>query len=132
MPDVSEVLPKRSIFIRKGAESGEKISDTIRDALTKTLRQSLNQFTPITGEATYIRRRGVKAGTINDKLINNFEKDIRNVFNGYVKKNKFLRMPPNIHAIAVTEYRGSIADIRSNYTDQLLQKNKNLETFIYN
>jgi len=126
MPDVSTVLPKRSVFIRKGAEQGTILSDTLRDSLTKDLRATLNQFTPKTGEAKFIKRRGVQAGKTNEKLIAQFEKTIKGTFKGYTKKNPRFGMPTNIHSIAVTEMRSTINTIKSQYTTKMLQKNPDM------
>lgn len=127
VPDVSEVLPKQSVFVRKAAERGDLMRDTLRDELNKNLRESLKQFTPVTREATYIRRRGVKAGTINEKLIAQFEQNITNTFRGYTKKDPTFGMPTNIHTIAVTEMRATINNIQYDYVDKLISDNKDIE-----
>lgn len=126
IPDVSDVLPKRSVFIRKAAEKGELISQTMRDSLTKNLRDTMNIFTEKTGEAKYIIRAGQKAGRINPKLIQHFQDNIRGTFEGYVKKNKLLGMPTNIHTISVTEIRSTINEIKGQYVNKLVRKNPDI------
>ena len=126
IPDVSDVLPKKSIFILKAAESGKQISETLRNDLTSKLRQSLTQFTPTTNESTYIRRREVGAGKINPKLINEFQNNIRGVFENYVSKGEYEKVPPNIRNIAVTEMRSSISSINRSYMSKLMEKNPEL------
>lgn len=126
MPDISSVLPKRSVFIRKGAEQGTILSDTLRDRLTKDLRDTLNQFTPKTGEAKFLKRRGAEAGKINNKLVIQFEKTISNTFKNYTKKDPKYGMPPNIHNIAVTEMRSTINTIKSQYTAKMLEENPDM------
>src|SRR5271157_481803 len=128
MPDVSSTLPQRAVYIRKAAEKGNLIGDTMRDALTKNLKDALNKFTPKTNEPTYLRRRGEKAGTINPKVIKDFEKNIRATFENYVKKDKILGVPSNVRTIAVTEVRSSVNEIKGQYVHQLLQKNPDLES----
>jgi hypothetical protein len=127
MPSIEEVLPKRSIFVNKSAESGKFILDTLKDRLTKDLRSTLDTFTEKTGEQRYIRRRGKLAGTINPKVINDFQKSIRNTFENYRKTDPKYGMPTNIHNIAVTEVRTTINNAKRLYTETLLRKNKDLK-----
>jgi hypothetical protein len=127
MPSLEEVLPKRSIFVNKSAESGKFILDTLKDRLTKDLRSTLDTFTEKTGEQRYIRRRGKLAGTINPKVINDFQKSIRNTFENYRKTDPKYGMPTNIHNIAVTEVRTTINNAKRLYTETLLRKNKDLK-----
>lgn len=127
LPDLSDLLPKRSISVRKAAEKGDLIRDTLRDSLTKSLRDSLNTFSEKTGEQTFVTRRGALAGRINKKLIEGFEKDITQVFSNYVKRDKTFGMPKNIHTIAVTETRSTINEIKKSYVSRFLEKNPNIE-----
>ncbi len=122
-PDFSDVLPKRSVFIRKAAESGTKLKDSLRDSLTKNLRDTLSQFTPKTKEATFIRRRGQLAGTINRNLITEFQEKITKTFETYTKKDPKLGVPKNVHAIAVTEMRSSISEMKNSYNEKLVNDN---------
>jgi len=124
--DLSEVLPKRAIHVRKSAESGKLISDSLRDSLTKSLRSRLNTFSEITGEQSFVTRRGEKAGRINKNLLQGFEKDITKVFTNYTKKDKKLGLPKNIHTIAVTEARSSINEIKNTYTEKFAEKNPDI------
>jgi hypothetical protein len=135
IPSVESVLPKRSVFIKKAAEDGKLISDTLRDRLTGNLREALNQFTPKTGEQTFITRRGVRAGRINQKLVKEFEKNIRGTFKNYVRKDPAIGVPKNVAGIAVTEMRSTVTDIKKEYMTQLSEKNENLvikKTWIHN
>jgi hypothetical protein len=126
IPDIKDVLPKQSVFIRKGAQQGKILTDELRTRLKKDLRKTLNQFTPKTGEAKFIRRRGTKAGTTNEKLIGQFEKSISSTFKSYTKKDPKYGMPTNIHSIAVTEMRSSINTIKSQYMAKMLDDNPDL------
>lgn len=126
VPSLEEVLPKRSVFVRKAAQQGAVISDTLKDALNKDLRGALSQFTESTGEQTYLRRRGAKAGTINPKLIADFENRLTKTFENYVKKDPSLGMPKNIHTIAVTEVRSTVNEAKSTFVNRLKQKNPDL------
>jgi hypothetical protein len=127
MPSLQDVLPKRSVFASKSAESGKFIMDTLKDRLTKDLRTTLDTFTEKTGEQRYIRRRGKLAGTINPKVIKDFQKSIRGTFENYRKIDPKYGMPSNIHNIAVTEVRTVVNNAKRAYTETLLRKNKDLE-----
>lgn len=124
LPDIEEALPKRSVFIRKAAEHGNYISDTLRDDLTKKLRDSLDNFrTAKTDEPAFLRRRGTKAGTINPKLVKQFEQDIKNTFANYTKRDPKIGVPSNIKTIAVTEMRSTIDDMKEAYDKEFLKRN---------
>ena len=129
MPSVENVLPKRSIFVNKGAEHGKFIVDTLKDRLTKDLRESLNQFTAKTGEQRYITRRGKRAGLINPKVVKDFRNAITNTFENYTKKDPKYGVPSNIRNIAVTEVRSTIDTMKYKYGETLLEKNKDLEAW---
>jgi hypothetical protein len=124
LPDVSEVLPKRSIFIRKGAEDGNILTDKLRDLLTKKLRESLDNFKIKSGEKPFIYRRGKKAGRINTKVIDYFSKEIKTTFENYTKNDPKYGVPKNIHQIAVTEIRSVSNAIKYNYNVKLARKNR--------
>lgn len=130
IPDLSDVLPKRAPHILKSAQNGKVISQTLRDNLTANLRESLNQFTPKTGEQTYITRRGKNAGKINPKVIEEFKKSITETFQNYVSKPKRgeskMSMPSNIENIAVTEIRTTVNTTKRIYIDSLREKNSDL------
>ena len=126
VPDVSSVLPSDAIHIRKGAERGQLLSDELRGMLTQNLKDTLSQFTPKTNEATYIRRRGVEAGTINPKLIKQFEGKIKETFTNYTKKDPKYGVPGNIREIAVTEVNSTVNTIKNNYMAQLIENNPNV------
>jgi len=128
IPDIRDVLPKRTIHLRKVAEQGKFISGTLRDKLTQNLRSIMTEFETKTGEPSFIRRRGITAGRINPKLIGVFEKQTKQVFENYVKRDKKLGMPKNIHTIAVTEVRSSINEIKNSYTDQLIKENPEIQS----
>lgn len=127
LPGKEDVFPKHAVHVRKAAESGELISDSLRDQLTKALRERLNTFSGKTGEQSFVVRRGAKAGQINKKLLTGFEQDITDIFTNYTKKDKKIGMPKNIHTIAVTEVRSSINEIKGEYVNKLLEKNPELE-----
>jgi hypothetical protein len=125
MVGIEEVLPKRSIHLRKAADTGKLLTDTLRDKLTKDLRQVIDQFSD-KGEMITTTRRGARTGRIKKEAIEEFEKKITETFQTYTKKDPDLKMPKNIHTIAVTEVRTTINEIKENYSKQLLSKNPDI------
>jgi hypothetical protein len=127
VPDVSEALPKRGVFARKAAIDGKRITDKLRDQMTKDLRTTLTQFTPNTGEATYLFRRGAKAGRVNPKLVADFESRIQKTFEGYTRRDPSYNMPRNVHSIAVTEVRSVADEIKYAYMEQIKRRNPDFQ-----
>lgn len=125
LPDVQEVLPKKSVFIRKGAEDGNLITDKLRDQLTKNLRDSLQEFkTKKKGIPAFVRRAGKLAGTINPEVIKIFEDKIINTFQNYTKKDPRYGVPSNVKQIATTEIRSVVNQLKDEYNKNLLNKNR--------
>jgi hypothetical protein len=116
LPDVSDVLPKRSVFLLKAADRGKKLTDEIRDKITKDLREVLHPGV--------IRRRGTLAGTVNPKAIKQFEEKLKTSFQGYTKKDPSYGVPSNAHNIAVTEVRINADAMKNEYTKKLIEKNE--------
>jgi len=123
LPPSNEVIPPRAVHVLKSAEKGELIRDTLRDRLTKSLRETLREFP----EESYVTRRGAKAGRINPKLVDKFEQNIRKTFTNYTRRHKEFGMPKNVHEIAVTEIRSSINNIKNIYTQRMIETNSNIE-----
>lgn len=123
LPEVGEVLPKRSVFTRKGAERGVLLTDALKSELDKQLRSIMTDFKQ-RKQPVYIVRRGAKAGRISPALVGEFEKRIMNTFTNYTKKDKRYGIPSNIHTIAVTEVRATVSEIKEQYNQRLLEKNK--------
>ena len=127
LPDVSEVLPKKALYIKKAADQGHLITNSLRNKLSDNLKEAMTEFrTKITDEPAYLRRRGAKAGTINPKLIALFQKKITGTFEAYTKKDPRYGIPSNIKTIAVTEARSAINDIKDAYTQELMKKNPDI------
>lgn len=125
LPDVSEALPKRSVFTAKSVERGELITDKLKSELDKQLRAVL---TDLKGrkKPVFITRRGAKAGRISNDAIEAFEKRIRGTFSSYTKKDPRFGVPSNIHTIAVTEVRSTVNQIKQSYNEKLVEKNPEL------
>lgn len=126
LPNISEVLPKRSVFLIKGADTGSIISVDLRDRLQKTLRSKLKEWDS-TGEKRMEIQRGTTTGKINNKLVVEFEKAIKETFVNYTKRDPSIGVPKNVHNIAVTEIRSTVGTMKAEYKNKLKEKNPNLK-----
>ena len=127
VPDLKEIKPLSAISTVKAAQKGKLLTDELRGRLTSGLRETLNQFTPKTGELSYLKRRGAKAGQINTNLSKEFEVKIKNIFQNYIKKDPKYGVPANIKNIAVTEVNGSLNSIKRTYVQKLSEHNPDLK-----
>lgn len=125
-PDLSEVLPKRSVFIRKAAINGNSISKTLRDRLTTDLRDTVKEFLQ-TGKGSMQYRRGEARGQIRPELIGRMEKRIRETFESYTKTGN---VPSNIRTIAETETRSAISDIKHTWAQRVQDANPGVIRFV--
>lgn len=116
IPELNEIFPGRSIFVRKAVEKGKLISDTLRGKLTKNLRDAMK-------ENGLVSTRGVTAGKATQKLINDFEQRTVSTFKSYTKRDPKFKMPGNVHQIAVTEVRSSVNQIKQSSIKRLSEKN---------
>jgi hypothetical protein len=134
LPDLTEVLPKQSVFLIKGQQNSKLITGTLRDRLQKDLRATLQEFDG-TGKKRIEVQRGRTTGKINPELIKSFQDRITKTFEGYTKRDGKTGVPPNISAIAVTEIRSVIDSTREQYNRKLVEKNPQIEmvkTWIHN
>lgn len=134
LPDLSEVLPKRSVFLIKAAQNGKIITDDLRTSLEKNLRDTLSKYTAA-GKPRMEIQRGKTTGRINTQLIADFQKAITKTYESKTKKNKNLGVPSNIKQIAITETRTTINSIKREYNQKLIEKNPYLimmKTWIQN
>ncbi len=122
VPELDDVLPKRSVFIRKGAEQGKLLSDTLRTRLSKDLRGAVSEFLD-RDESPMQYQRGERRGRMRPELIDRFQSRITKTFEGYTKTDPEIGVPPNVRAIAVTETRSAIDDIKHTYAKRLIEKN---------
>jgi hypothetical protein len=118
VPDLTDVLPKRSVYFRKGAEQGKLLTDTVRTDLAKNLKAAMAEYLG-QGNEKMQYQIGDKKSMIKPKLIAQFEKAITATFQGYTKG----KAPANIHAIAVTEIRSAISDVKHLYAQRLANTN---------
>ena len=122
-PEVDEVLPKRSIFTRKAAINGVKITDTLKTRMDKNLRDTLKKFQD---EGTLFIRRGPTATAVNPAAIQEFRNQIQETFLNYTKRNKEYGMPSNVSQIADTEVRSAVDEMKDAYTREFLKRNPDL------
>lgn len=126
LPDISEVLPKRSVFLIKAAESGKAISDTLKQSLEQDLRKVLEEHSGA-GKLRMEIKRGRTTGKINPELIEKFQKSIIETYKSKTRKDPDLGIPGNVKQIAVTEVRSTISVIKREYNQRLLDNNPQLK-----
>lgn len=134
LPDISNVLPKRSVFMIKAADSGKSISQTLRTDLERNLRDTLKQFQG-TGKPQMEIQRGRTTGKLNPELIKVFQDKITKTFESRTKKDPKTGVPPNVRNIAVTEIRSTVGAIKEKYNRQLMKDNHNIimtKTWLHN
>ena len=120
VPGLEEVLPKRSVYLRKGAEQGQILSDSLRDKLTGDLRGAVKEYLKTGTGMQY--RRGDSRGQINPKLVATLQQKMTETFSAYTKPDA-TGIPPNIRAIAETEARSAIDDIKHTWATRLEERN---------
>jgi len=103
IPDVGPIL-KNSPTIIKGVEQGKLINDTLRDKLRKDVLNSMLD-------------NGVtnKNGTVNKNVTRSLRARLNKTFTDYTKKDPTFKKPSNIEAIAVTESKTVINNVRNEY-----------------
>ena len=121
VPDLTDVLPKHSVFARKGAERGEILTDSVRTQLANDLRQTVSDYLSQGGQKMQYQI-GAKKGRIKPELVNVMERRIRQTFEGYTRRTGG-EAPANLRTIAETETRSAISDIKHQYVQRLQDKN---------
>jgi hypothetical protein len=125
LPDMSDVLPKKSVFMRKAAIRGRLINDNLRDKLNADLRSTFNEFKE-SGELPWTK----KTGKLNPKLIDAFRSKITDTFQPLTKRNpEYGGIPSNIRNIAVTEVTSTVNDIKEQYHKRLMERNPGIKGF---
>lgn len=126
VPDISNEMYDSTIQIRKSAEKGKLISDTLKDQLRENLREVFDIKTGKTGQSKVIVQTGKKASTINQSMINLYEQKITETFTNYLKDTNE-KTPANIKTIATTEVRSAVHDIQHHYVGELVRRNPSLK-----
>jgi hypothetical protein len=123
VPEVlSEAFPKRSIMLRKAAERGKLLTDSLRGKLAEDLRGEVLRYM---GEGKPLMQgaRGEKRGRMNPELVNDFESRIRKTFSAYTRRDPEIGVPANVRAIATTEVRSAINVTKGEYAAALVRAN---------
>jgi len=126
------VIPKgveipEDLMVKKATAHGDLISNELHGRLSKKLRRVMREFTPMTKEPKYVRRRGAQAGTVNPNLVDQLTAEFTSTFKNYTKKDKRYGVPSNVHGIAVTELRSAVSEMKSVYMEQFMQDNPNVD-----
>jgi hypothetical protein len=121
VPPMEELMPRKEVYLRKGATQGVMITDALRDRLSKELRDAVQWYMG-TGKDSMQYAKGEMRGRIKPELVGQFEAAITRVFDGYTKSHGE-EMPPNIDTIARTETRAAISDIKHEYAKNLVAGN---------
>ena len=119
IPDLTSVLPKRALHLRKAATKGELMTDTLRDKLTNQLRDVLRK-------PEYEHQKGRLAGAVKEDLINEFHGKIAQTFDSYTKKHGG-EQPSNLATIARTEVRSALSVVKHEYMTALANKNPDMD-----
>jgi len=128
VPHVAETIPGPEVFIRKGAEKGKLMSDSLRDRLSVDLREAMGQFHTKTGLPGYLYRRGKLKGQMDPRLAELFKFKIARRFKEYTKVDPEIGVPANIEAIALTEVRSTVDDMKHRYFTRLLEQNPKMRS----
>lgn len=104
LPGIEEVLPKRSLNIKKAAVRGELITDNLRDEMTADLRQ-------------LFKEHGFKR---NRAMVQQMKEALR---------DKLDESKGRIKNIAVTEINSSLNEIKETFHQRLIEKNPSLLAF---
>ena len=126
LPSLEDITQNPTIRIRKSAERGRLLTETLRQELSEDLQGMFDIVTPVTGKQRIIRRTGTMAGTMNPEMIDIFKEKITKTFENYNKTDPKYGVPSNIHQIAVTELRSITNQVKNDYVTNMVQDNPNI------
>lgn len=121
VPSLEDVLPKRSVFLRKGAERGRLLSDTLRTKLTSDLRDAVSQYLTPGGESGQYKQ-GERRGELKPEMVSALREKMTQTFQDYTKPGA-TGVPKNIQAIATTEIRSAVDEIKHAWATRLEEQN---------
>ena len=119
LPELENVIVKAQ-KINKTQERGKFIADNLRYKLNRKLKDIMTN-------PDYIRRRGSLAGTMKPIAVDDFKKEIKNVFENYTKVDPTIGIPSNIRNIAVTEIRSAVNVTKHEFITQMQNRNPDCE-----
>ena len=120
IPDVKDIVPKSGVFIRKSAESGREISQTLYDSLRNDLYNTINEVrtTIVSGPTA-----GLSAYK-DDRFRKAFQEKITETFKNYTDTGGGI--PSNIKSIAITETRSYVNGVRHEFVRQIRNNNPDI------
>lgn len=122
VPDLTEVLPGKSVHVKKAAERGKLLTDSLRAQLAKGLRKAVFDFLG-EGQPIMQQQRGAKRGRMNPKLVASFQDHVVKTFSAYTKRDPEIGVPANVGTIAVTEVQSIINEIKQRYNETVADRN---------
>lgn len=123
LPKIEQAIPGPDVFFRKGAERGKLMADSLRERLAQDLRDTMSAFRTKTGLPGYVRRRGREKGHIHPDLARELEARIVRTFDGYSRVDPEIGVPRNVRAIAITEAKSVVNDVKFRYFHRLFEAN---------
>jgi len=112
LPQIADIAPKKTIMMRKAAEQGALISDAMRERLSKSLRLALE---------------GQGRGPVSRGVINNFRSAVDGAFGPYTTIDERYGVPPQVQAIAETEVRSVVNEVKHSYFERLAKDNPKMK-----
>ena len=115
VPPAEEMMLPGRIYARKAAERGNLLSDSVRDRLSGALREAVDWWS--VGE--FQGKRGAERGRVDRRLVDVFEVQAARILRGQGKIS-------NLRAIAETEVRSAVSEVKHQYAAGLVAANPNL------
>lgn len=117
MPTTPDLILDEELYRVNALKRGKLVSKNLKEMISEDLRATLRDFlTSKPGEPTMLKRIGSKAGAMNPALVDAFHDRISRTFEGYTGRN-----PANIRAIAITETRSAVNEIKMDYMRKLVR-----------
>lgn len=116
LPKLSEIIKPKSVFLRKGAERGDLITENLKNKLSNDIRSVLEK-------PEYFRTRGALTGTLKNKAFIDIQDKMLDTFKNYTRYDSSIGIPSNIKNIVTTEVRSVVNQTKQEFYDKLLRKN---------
>ena len=121
-PGFQDVMPKRGIYLRKAAQDGDMISNTLRDKLTNKLRAALSEKDK-SGRLKFIG----PDGRVSPKAVKRLRSEMAGVYKWYTgRRGKKGELPSNLEAIATTEIRSAADAAKAKYNELFAEHNSDI------
>lgn len=119
LPPAEGAALSRDAVLRKAAQDGDLVTDTLRDRLQRRLRRELADFYSKPGAKL---ERGEERGRIGPGTVDRFERAVREVLEPYCRRMG-KPAPSNCRAIADTEVRSSASLAKEAYAQSVANAN---------